>query len=91
MITLPFAFPFGQENWSQISVNEGGVLAFGDWFAPLYAYNYLPAISLYQQQVGKNGRFFINATPDQALISWQAEGAMNVVQAVCSRRASKMF
>ncbi len=81
-ITLPFAFPFGQESWSQVSVEEGGVLAFGDWSEPLYAYNYLPAISLYQQQNGGNGRFFINATPDQALVSWQAEGGTDVVQAM---------
>lgn len=82
IVSLPFTFPFGSKSWSDVNLTEPGAVAFGDWSAVLYAYNYLPAITAYGGDMAENGRIYLNRQPDHVTITWQQEGITDGVQVV---------
>jgi DNA-binding NarL/FixJ family response regulator/signal transduction histidine kinase len=82
-VTLPFAFPFFEQNRSEVALNEAGVLAFGPWSEALYRYNRQPALAVYQQQERQPWRTFVNNQAGQTTVTWQAvEAEKQVVQVV---------
>ena len=81
-LALPFEFPFSGQTWSQVDLSQTGVLAFNNWSAPLYAYNYLPAISFSQSEMTN----YYTATSDDAIaITWIKDGSDEGVQIVLWR------
>lgn len=82
-VPLPFPFVFGGQSWLQVNLSQGGVVAFGNWSEPLYAYNYLPAIVVYQGEEVGNDLYYLKSSGDKVTVTWPIMApAGQVVQVV---------